>query len=87
MTFDEWFDTLPKFPSPDDVYFRHFMGKAWDAALKFAQQPQGEICHKCDGSGEASNPTYSCRLCNGTGKLSPRAADVVGNNSTRKEYI
>ena len=41
MTFDEWFDTLPKFPSPDDVYFRHFMGKAWDAALKFAQQPQG----------------------------------------------
>ena len=28
-----------------------------------------QICPKCDGSGEASNPSYVCPLCRGSGKL------------------
>ena len=51
-------------------YLTHTDFKVEEAAARSDNKPQADICPKCDGSGEANNPTYGCPLCKGTGKRS-----------------
>lgn len=64
MTFDEWWDKHRagcEFSSvTSKCVARFWEQESWNAALKFAQQPQTEICSKdiceyCVGCGEMSS--------------------------------
>ena len=77
MTFDEWYNGEYKM----DFDFKHYMEVAWDAALRFAQQPQGEICAAWLPNEAACAYWGACNCaespCRNTRKLSPSAAPVV----------